>query len=568
MNDRFGSASWVLFLFIALGTAIAQQASPQPAATAKDPFALVVEGWNAKTLLETAHAFDAVLKQQPDWAILHSHLGEMYFWAGDTSRALSEFKQAIDGGALVAQARLCALLAETDLAAAESVCQKELADFPQSSEAQTAFALYRVRMKDLKGAVRPLEIALRQNPDDPFSKELLQWVRQQQASKQSDFTSVPKYKVLGDRYLSRWVLEFGAFFQKRFTFQNLNAVLGSLQSTAAEREQRAAREKDQKQFLAGLYEEALRMDPTNVDAQAMLAVAIRDSDHPRSEQLITDACKRRPLWTECVSRSAAVYKDTDPAKQLEILTRARDLAPDNEGYASLLASEYQRRGRYADRINVLRNLATHNVGNVYMRNSLVNAVWEFAERCETAPSPQCPATLQADAQREAQEAVRLFPNDARAHEKLGRILERRNGIVAALPEYHASVRLDPVGSFAFSPLQLYYEKTKAWPELIALHRQRVNAKPDMAELHAGLADALNRSGDKAGSVAEYRAAVALDPRSDSLQLYLGWALEAAQDPKGALAAYQAAVTINPKNDVARGQYDFLASKMNLPPLPK
>jgi Tfp pilus assembly protein PilF len=85
---------------------------------------------------------------------------------------------------------------------------------------------------------------------------------------------------------------------------------------------------------------------------------------------------------------------------------------------------------------------------------------------------------------------------------------------------------------------------------IANYREAIKINPNLPDLHFELGDLLNHATDeseKAGAAAEFKAALALNPKDDKSELALGMLAEKAGDLKTALADDSRAVQDNPDN---------------------
>ncbi len=139
---------------------------------------------------------------------------------------------------------------------------------------------------------------------------------------------------------------------------------------------------------------------------------------------------------------------------------------------------------------------------------------------EVLRSPQLyrDLALQADANRTWPEAARLFrravemePDDPTLRLSLGIALNRAGDSRAALPELEEAARLDPALAQAHDAIGAILERAGRDREAIDRYRAAVEHAPDAEDTHRRLADALLRTGRPESAATHYRRVIELDP---------------------------------------------------------
>ena len=148
-----------------------------------------------------------------------------------------------------------------------------------------------------------------------------------------------------------------------------------------------------------------------------------------------------------------------------------------------------------------------------------------------------------------EEAVRLKPDNAEAHGNLANELARLPGRMdEAISHYEEALRLKPDDAeahydFAVALAQLPGRA----PDAIAQYREALRLRPDYAEAHHGLAEALARvPGPKDEVIAQYEEALRLRPDDAEAHNNLGVALARIRGRSAeAIAQYEAALRLRP-----------------------
>jgi Flp pilus assembly protein TadD len=104
-----------------------------------------------------------------------------------------------------------------------------------------------------------------------------------------------------------------------------------------------------------------------------------------------------------------------------------------------------------------------------------------------------------------------------------------------------------------------------WKDEHSLYRNLVQTTPAFAEGHVGLGIALRKQGDRAGAIAEFTTALALDPRSENAHNNLGNVLADLGQRPAAIEHYRQSAQLNPDNaEVPYNLGRLYAEENNIP----
>ncbi len=121
--------------------------------------------------------------------------------------------------------------------------------------------------------------------------------------------------------------------------------------------------------------------------------------------------------------------------------------------------------------------------------------------------------------------VRLHPDDAEAHYRLGVALANGNSDWNdAIAEFHEAVRMRPNHAETHARLAEVLESKHKVDEAIQEYREAIRLKPDAPDPHRKLANLLMTHGDYNSGLAEYRELARLKPEDKSAYQALGRAL--------------------------------------------
>jgi tetratricopeptide (TPR) repeat protein len=218
--------------------------------------------------------------------------------------------------------------------------------------------------------------------------------------------------------------------------------------------------------------------------------------------------------------------------------------------------------RYVDAVEALRkaailwkNVGTHNTLRARLQRS-------FFHRERVIPEVGTYNTLSAclaeigqltDAEAAAREAVKLAPNNAQAHFRLGLALSRQDRPAKAATSFRKSIELQPEATTWYN-LSRDLRVQNKYAEAEAAVRAAIRLKPDYASAHAELGFILVLMGKLEGAVAAYQQAVGLDGGDARIRTELGNALADTGEGNAAIIAYQEAIKLKP--DYAPAYYNL------------
>lgn len=112
---------------------------------------------------------------------------------------------------------------------------------------------------------------------------------------------------------------------------------------------------------------------------------------------------------------------------------------------------------------------------------------------------------------EFEAALRVDPNNADAHQKLGVAYTKLGREAEAMREYEAAVRIDPRHSKARFDLGLAYERMGFWKDAAVQFEASLDGEPSRAKAHLHLGEAYRHMGALEEAVREYEAALRIEP---------------------------------------------------------
>ena len=141
----------------------------------------------------------------------------------------------------------------------------------------------------------------------------------------------------------------------------------------------------------------------------------------------------------------------------------------------------------------------------------------------------------AGSEREIQEAIRLNPNFAQAHQYYSTTLTTMHRFDEAISEARRAMELDPLSAPAGTTLGIGYFYAGRCDEATAQFMKTVESSPEFAVAHWGLAQCSRRRGDTGRELDELRRAVELSGNSAYMRAHLAFGLALSGDRAGALA---------------------------------
>ena len=166
----------------------------------------------------------------------------------------------------------------------------------------------------------------------------------------------------------------------------------------------------------------------------------------------------------------------------------------------------------------------------------------------------CLWTQGKHAQRALEEAAKLLPNDAEAHNNLGNALLENGRLHEAVQSCRRALEINPYLVEAHSNLGNALRGLGRFTEAIASYRQALDIQPGFAIVHNNMGNALRGLGRLDEAIASYRQALQLAPRFVEGLINLGNALRSIGRGDEAVACFRQALAIKP---------DFAAAHNNL-----
>jgi tetratricopeptide (TPR) repeat protein len=238
-----------------------------------------------------------------------------------------------------------------------------------------------------------------------------------------------------------------------------------------------------------------------------------------------------------------------PPIQMEEVIRAYTAAwarqPELAGHA--LAHALERRGRRAEAGAVWHDLVGRRPDN-----SRHQACYGLNLESQDRDAEAAPVLGRAVAA--LRKAIRLRPDDASSHSKLGSVLHASGDLPGAVAALHEALRLRPDDASAQNNLGDVLRESGDLTGAVAAFREAIRLRLNFADAHAGLGMALRASGDLLGAVASFREAIRLRPEFPEAHGNLGNVLKDLGDLRGAIAADREALRLRP--DFPQGHFNL------------
>jgi Flp pilus assembly protein TadD len=153
-----------------------------------------------------------------------------------------------------------------------------------------------------------------------------------------------------------------------------------------------------------------------------------------------------------------------------------------------------------------------------------------------------------------EQALRINPNDVRAHYNLGIVLERSGQAQDAITHYEQAVRINPDYAEAQYNLGLALAQLGKLPEAIGHYQRTLRIRPDGAKAHYNLGAALMRLGRLQDAIGHFEWALRIKPDLAEAHHDLGLALAQLGRLPEAIEHWELALRIDP--DYAEAQYNL------------
>ena len=167
-----------------------------------------------------------------------------------------------------------------------------------------------------------------------------------------------------------------------------------------------------------------------------------------------------------------------------------------------------------------------------------------------------------------QEAIRLKPDYANAHNNLGIAFARKGQTDEAIGQYREAIRLKPDHADAHNGLGVALHKEGQMDEAIRQLQEAIRLKPDHADAHYNLGVALYQQGRAAEAIRQFQGVIRLKPDHAEAHNNLGAALSLKGETDEAIRQFQEALRLKPDYADARRNLDaVLATKARSPQPP-
>ena len=165
-----------------------------------------------------------------------------------------------------------------------------------------------------------------------------------------------------------------------------------------------------------------------------------------------------------------------------------------------------------------------------------------------------------EAEKEYREALRIYPDFAKAHNNLGVLLGNKGREEDAEAEYREAIRIKPDFAKAHYNLGILLNEMGRKEDAEAEYREALRINPDDAKAHNNLGVLLVDRGRKEDAEAEFREALRIKPDYAEAHYNLAILLKDMGRKEDAEAEYRDALRINPDYAEAHGNLGILYSK--------
>jgi eukaryotic-like serine/threonine-protein kinase len=144
-----------------------------------------------------------------------------------------------------------------------------------------------------------------------------------------------------------------------------------------------------------------------------------------------------------------------------------------------------------------------------------------------------------------EEAIRINPNCAEAHNNLGIGYAKKGDLDSALREYREALRIDPGYFRAHHNRGIAYAQNGQLDAAIREYQEVLRINPNCAEAHRSLGQSHMKKGDWGSAMKEFQEALKINPHNAGAHLGVGIVFMRKGESDAALAEFQESVRINP-----------------------
>jgi predicted O-linked N-acetylglucosamine transferase (SPINDLY family) len=281
------------------------------------------------------------------------------------------------------------------------------------------------------------------------------------------------------------------------------------------------------------FRQALQLRPDFPEAHNNLANALYELG--QSEQALAhgqEALRLRPDYAEAHHNlGQALYRQGKPDEALTHCQEAVRLQPHSLQAYRTRGLTFAARQQHAAAEECFRHVLGHQTDSADDLCSLGHVLQQQGKLTEAATA--------------LQEAIRLQPGLALAHNCLGVVRSRQGRFEEAVPLFEQALRLQPDNAEAFNNLGAVLLERRQLAEAAERFRQALRLRPDFAEAAANLGDALTRLGRIDEGLAFYGQALRVRPDDASVHSRIGEAVAQLGQLVGAQDCLREALRLQP-----------------------
>ena len=151
-------------------------------------------------------------------------------------------------------------------------------------------------------------------------------------------------------------------------------------------------------------------------------------------------------------------------------------------------------------------------------------------------------------------AIRIDPDDVKAHNNLGLAYDKSGKYKEAIESYKQAIKIDPDYATAHNNLGVVYGELGKYYDAIEAYKQAIKIKPDYANAHFNLGIAYGGLGRHQEAIESFKQAIRIDPYNADAHFNLGVAYVKSGMNEEAIESYKQAIRIDP--DYALAHYNL------------